>query len=230
MSNKAIQVKEVASCESVSGDTLDGAPRSMNNTDSIGFESANSELGHLNSAAPMYSDSITVIQRQMKQLPFWVRALLGQLPGKHIRLDGQDYLTRWMLKGDGSGRSWEVYIHHLQSVDVSRFLHNHPWPWFLALALAGYYRQDVLESETGDVRRETIRWWNFFRGQNRYHAIREISDGGVWTLVITSPRNGHKWGYWNSDRKLHVSDDIDRDSRTRSETTYFRGCQHQLHR
>lgn len=230
MSNKAIQVKEVVSRESVPGDTLDGTPCSMKNIDSIGLGSVASELGYLNSAAPVYSDAIAVIQQHMKQLPFWVRALLRQLPGKHIRLDGQDYLTRWMLKGDGSGRSWEVYIHHLQSVDVSRFLHNHPWPWFLALALAGHYHQDVLESETGDVRRETIRWWNFFRGQNRYHAIREISDGGVWTLVITSPRNDHKWGYWNSYLQLHVSDDIDPDSHTRSETIYFKGRQRQSHR
>ncbi|MCE2436425.1 MAG: hypothetical protein J4F97_00205 [Pseudomonadales bacterium] len=153
--------------------------------------------------------------------PRWLRPLLRRLPGKHIELGSEPYLTRWMLKGDGSGRSWEIYIHHLHAIDVSRFLHNHPWRWFLAFVLAGGYGQDTVDNRIGRVRRERINWFNLFIGQNRYHAIREISDGGVWTLVVSSRRNGHLWGYWDSDRQTHLPDDEDPEAKTSSVTIYF---------
>ena len=153
--------------------------------------------------------------------PRWLRPLLKRLPGKHIELEGKPYLTRWMIRGDGSGESWEVYIHRLHRIDVSRFLHNHPWLWFLAIVLAGRYRQDTINSRVGKPRSERVNWFNLLVGQHQYHAIRELSEGGAWTLMITPPRNGHMWGFWDSERQVHVPDDEDPESQASSETIYF---------
>ena len=223
MSNRESQMMKIDLLEHGSEPAPRSSLRPTTKDDSIGLRPATSGAEVLDSATPRLSDAVTELQKYMIRQPLWVRTLVRRLPGKHIKLDGEGYLTRWMLRGDGSGQRWEVYIHHLHSVDVSRHLHNHPWPWFLAFVLAGHYRQDVLVNEAGGIRRETIRWCNFFRGQNRYHSIREVPAGGVWTLAITPPKNGHKWGYWDSERELHVPDDADPDSDLRSETTYFRG-------
>ena len=138
--------------------------------------------------------------------------MLKRLSGKQIFLNGEPYLTRFYLIGDGSGRRFELYLHHIQLKDPYRWLHNHPWSWFLSVVLRGHYFQQVIDPSRS-VSRETSRvsFFNLFRGKQRYHAITNVPDSGVWTLVLVPPktRHGIRWGYWNEDEKIHEPDTRD---------------------
>ena len=146
------------------------------------------------------------------QLESWRPRILRGLSGKRIYLNGKPYLTRYYLLGDGSGKGYEVYLHHIQREDPYRWLHNHPWRWFLSIVLRGGYKQEVLQLPgEGPHKTQRVRFINLFRGQNRYHAITELPKKGAWTLVIVPPkmRESRRWGYWNEDAKVHEPDSGD---------------------
>ena len=136
----------------------------------------------------------------------FVRWFLSLLSGKHVYVEGNLYLSRYYLVGNGSGNKHELYLHILHDVDRYRWEHNHPWRWFLSLILRGWYRQDVFHANTGGHRSENIRWYSLFRGQRTYHAIRDLPRGPAWTLVLVSPKTSEQWGYWDKDRGVHVPD------------------------
>lgn len=133
---------------------------------------------------------------------------LRNTSGKTIFVYDEPYLTRYYLFGNGSGKSFEVYVHHMHKVDEFRWLHNHPWRWFLSIVLAGSYRQETLDRRTGSSRHQHIRRLNLFRRFERYHAIRELPRGTAWTLVIVPPKcHDYEWGYWDSENGCHVADE-----------------------
>lgn len=135
------------------------------------------------------------------------RHLLKRVSGKTIYVYGEPYLTRYYLIGNGSGKSMEVYVHHMHKVDEFRWLHNHPWSWFFALVLSGSYLQETIDVRTQKTGYQHIRVVNLFKGFNRYHAIRKLPNGSAWTLVVVPPkRSDYEWGYWDSARKIHVED------------------------
>lgn len=133
--------------------------------------------------------------------------LLHRFGGKTIYVHDQLYLTRYYLLGDGSGRGFEVYVHHMHAVDSFRWLHNHPWHWFLSFVFRGSYEQDTFNRETSVNRKQTIRWFNLFRGLHQYHAIRSLPKGHAYTLVIAPPKiKDYEWGYWDDNTGRHIPD------------------------
>lgn len=146
----------------------------------------------------------------------FVETILSWFSGKRIFIDEKPYLTRYYLVGDGSGTSTEIYLHHIQAIDHFRWLHNHPWPWFLSIVLRGTYTQDVAIPGIRPSETVNVRWLNFFRGQDRYHAIRSLPSGDAWSLVVVPKKNDHVWGYWDTREQRHVPDDslINQSSRT----------------
>ncbi|MCY3883651.1 MAG: hypothetical protein OXG24_01920 [Gammaproteobacteria bacterium] len=134
--------------------------------------------------------------------------LLRKTSGKTIFVYDQPYLTRYYLIGNGSGKSFEVYVHQMHKVDEFRWLHNHPWRWFLSIVLAGSYWQETLDCRNGRHQREHIRRVNLFRRSDRYHAIRELPSGSAWTLVVVPPkRQAYEWGYWDTQNSCHIADE-----------------------
>ena len=153
----------------------------------------------------------------------WVDQLLGRLSGKCITINGEPYLTRYYLVGNGLGRGVEIYIHKLHRRDSFRWLHNHPWTWFLSIVLSGYYIQRVIQPNKGTAKTEQrVTWINFFRKRTRYHAITEVAPGGTWTLVIVPPktRSATGWGFWNEDLASYVPHESQETS-DESETIHF---------
>lgn len=145
----------------------------------------------------------------------WVDRILKRLSGKQIFLNGKPYLTRYYLIGDGSGRRFELYLHFIQLKDPYRWLHNHPWRWFLSVVLRGHYTQQVLRPSSNVGRKNVhVRYMNLFRGKNRYHAISNVPEKGVWTLVLVPPksRGSTRWGYWNEEDGVHEPDTGDASS------------------
>ena len=159
---------------------------------------------------PGESLSDTTFERVAEPRPArWIDRFLKRLSGKQIFLDGRPYLTRYYLIGDGSGRRFELYLHRIQLKDPYRWLHNHPWRWFLSLVLIGHYTQQVLDLASNAGRREVhVRYVNLFRGKHRYHAISDVPEKGVWTLVLVPPksRGTVRWGYWNEEDEVHEPD------------------------
>lgn len=142
----------------------------------------------------------------------WIDRILKRLSGKRIYLDGNPYLTRYYLIGDGTGRRFELYLHYIQLKDPYRWLHNHPWHWFVSIVVRGHYTQEVLTPSSKASRRKIrVRFINLFMGKNRYHAIHDVPAKGVWTLVLVPPKSNdrERWGYWNEDDEVHEPDSGD---------------------
>lgn len=139
----------------------------------------------------------------------WLHRLLRRFGGKTIYVYDKLYLTRYYLLGDGSGTSFEIYVHHMHATDSFRWLHNHPWKWFFSFVFSGSYIQDTYDRKTNTFGKQHIRWFNVFRGLNRYHSIRELPRGSAWTLVLAPPKlKDYNWGYWNDETNEHVEDNV----------------------
>ena len=148
-----------------------------------------------------------------------LQRLLRRTSGKTIYVYGEPYLTRYYLVGNGSGRGFEVYVHNMHKVDQFRWLHNHPWNWFLSIVLSGYYVQDIFNRRTNHSKKQNIRLVNLFRGLHRYHAIRELPKGEAWTLVLVPPKKkAFEWGYWNPESQSHIQDNEIGHESARTET------------
>ena len=74
--------------------------------------------------------------------------------------------------------------------DADPCLHNHPWPWAFSYILAGFYLEARGRSHL--LRRDGD--WLTLR-TNTFHRIAEVSDGGAWTLFITSAGPRQPWGF-----------------------------------
>lgn len=149
----------------------------------------------------------------------WIERVFPRISGKRIELNGEPYLTRYYLLGNGSGHGYELYLHHLRKEDKSRWLHNHPWRWFLSIVLRGSYVQRVRRPQSdANERLEKIRFLNVFRGKDRYHSITQVPQHGTWTLVLVPPKtkDTQDWGYWDSDASVHLpdADDDEEDTKT----------------
>ena len=139
----------------------------------------------------------------------WLHRLLKRFGGKTIYVYDKKYLTRYYLWGNGSGDSFELYVHHMRATDSFRWLHNHPWKWFISFVFSGSYVQDTYNRDTKKSGKQHIRWFNIFRGINRYHSIRELPRGTAWTLVLAPPKlKDYNWGYWNDETNEHIEDNL----------------------
>jgi hypothetical protein len=152
---------------------------------------------------------------------FWLvkRAALHRHHGHLYDKGGPLYMGRWRVidefKRDIYGRYTTertlssrvlekltgytaIRLHHIVREDRDRHLHNHPFD-FRTFILHGWYVEEregwkyfwggpctdtttLRAGDTGDGRHGT------------YHRIREVSEGGVWTLFCMT-RNTDKWGF-----------------------------------
>lgn len=137
----------------------------------------------------------------------WARILVS---GKPHQVIGETYLRRWYLIPRNPYLN--LYLHHFQSSDDDRALHNHPW-WFVSWIIKGSY---IEHTPGGTAKRR--RWSVAFRPAEWRHRIQlsrglqevgvddQTSTGGplvrywknveipVWTVILTGPRK-HSWGF-----------------------------------
>ncbi|MGH9931715.1 MAG: hypothetical protein ACREA9_21135 [Pyrinomonadaceae bacterium] len=135
-------------------------------------------------------------------------------PYFHLPCDEDpSYMKRWWVFNryrldNGKPRfrwcPWSVRVHHILREDRERHIHDHPWN-ARTIILRGFYVEyrenaefesmtpsnpsnpefEVKLRQAGDT--ATL-------GHNRYHCIRQVSDGGVYTLFISGPWQG-VWGF-----------------------------------
>lgn len=127
-------------------------------------------------------------------------ALIDRLPSTVITNDGgEPYLLRVYLLRVLRSVLPGVFLHRFFRSDGDRELHNHPWPWAVALILSGGYREERLHRPSDSVRTRVVRpgRLNFIRGDT-FHRIELLDpERGCWTLFVAAPRKaGSKsWGF-----------------------------------
>ncbi|CAI8832788.1 Signal peptidase I [Pseudomonas sp. IT-P2] len=150
----------------------------------------------------------------------WLIARAKLTPYQHIMsADGTEmYMGRWWLLNPYSRIThkprfwwcpWSFRIHHILRPDEDRDLHDHPWH-ARTIILRGWYREQRLETpdlptgmpmvrepsdepaETTSIIRRPGDTARLLHGE--YHRIDEVSEGGVFTLFITSKWRGD-WGF-----------------------------------
>lgn len=149
-----------------------------------------------------------------------IRNYSAPRPYTHIRGDdGSLYMGRWWVfnpygkdaTGEPTPARWQwlpsVRIHWIRRPDSDRHMHDHPWN-ARTIVLHGWYEEERQVSAvpkgvswfpvwTADFLRAGFRRERGYTGRllfGEYHRIREVSDGGVWTLFFTWPKQG-TWGF-----------------------------------
>lgn len=155
----------------------------------------------------------------MNRLVDWLIALGKRTPYSHLyHGDGSAYMLRfWLIAPSWWTLGWAVRLHFIATADDDRHLHDHPFS-FLSIVLRGWYvelrpvERDprfvkgaepcyMTQRKPGD-----IAWRPCFQR----HRISHVSQGGVWTLVITTPAR-QPWGfytpkgktYWRAYQSIH---------------------------
>lgn len=123
-----------------------------------------------------------------------VRPHLDLLPHDDIVIDGQQYMRRWWIVRT---RFFEARIHYTSSADVGEHVHDHPFD-FITIVMKGTYDEYLASAELVRHRRGVP----FFRQAEVAHAIDKISQGGVWSLVLTGPRR-REWGFYVDGNWVH---------------------------
>ncbi len=141
----------------------------------------------------------------------WLIRHAMRTPYSHIEKDGEVYMWRYWLfnpypntGGSGADRKrWQfpisVRIHHIVLPDQDRHLHDHPWN-ARTIILRGTYAEirrerpykalwDFTEVETNYLRKAGS---TATLGFGEFHRIVDITQDGVWTMLIT----GHYRGTW----------------------------------
>lgn len=104
--------------------------------------------------------------------------------------------------------SWlpSVRIHHILRRDEDRHLHDHPWD-ARTIILNGEYVEKRLLGYFGPPERPLNGLFRRMPGDTaavrfgEYHAITEVSEGGVWTMFITFGYRG-TWGFLVAGKKV----------------------------
>lgn len=129
----------------------------------------------------------------------WLIDRAQKTPYQHL----PQYMDRWwVFNGYGSEETkyerkikWlpSIRIHHILRADLDRNLHDHPWD-ARTIILKGYYEEERLMPDG------TTRIFYRFEGNTarlnygEYHTIKDVSEGGVWTLFFTWKYKG-SWGF-----------------------------------
>ena len=136
-----------------------------------------------------------------------MRALLHWLTGRlrvnivKAEVSAQDptrtpLFERYLVCGLPGGGA--VYLHHYLRPDPDRGLHDHPWPWAIALPLAGgYYEERVwrwgLHGPHTCFHRRRPGLPYLLSGHD-FHQISEMIAGTSWSLFIHGA-NSKAWGF-----------------------------------
>lgn len=117
-------------------------------------------------------------------------------PVKVIYEDGKGaYLERYFLFNFAGMR---FYLHRIVGSDPDRGLHNHPWPWAIAIVLFGKYLE-IYEDAKGNRKNRIVNLFNFILGR-KFHRIKirddyKIEHREVWTLFIHRDKEVKGWGF-----------------------------------
>lgn len=136
----------------------------------------------------------------------WLIRRAMKTPYTHIYHPKGLYMGRWWLfnayQPETSGRkNWfpiSIRVHHICLPDEARDMHDHPWN-ARTIILKGGYTEHRLEAvmPNGDV---LAKVYNRVPGDTatirfgEYHNIKELPDGGAWTLFISGKYRG-TWGF-----------------------------------
>lgn len=137
-----------------------------------------------------------------------------QTPYMHLPSnEDPSYMMRWWVFNPYNRHNnkprfrwcpWSIRVHHIRREDSDRVMHDHPWNartfilkgWYIEVRENPDYDDSIIPHagnwplglkwrRAGDTAK---------LGFGEYHAIREVSDGGVYTLFISGPWQG-VWGF-----------------------------------
>lgn len=87
--------------------------------------------------------------------------------------------------------SFGIYLHHLQTSDEDRALHDHPWTFITFLIGGGYY--EWVETTAGLREYWRPRFSVLYRPAEWRHRLSLVRP--TWTLVIRFKAR-RLWGFW----------------------------------
>lgn len=98
---------------------------------------------------------------------------------------------------------WNIRIHHIMRPDQDRDLHDHPWNAKTFILEGWYVEERFVNKDINDLKYDIERRAGGTASlkYGEYHRIKEISDGGVWTLFISGKYQG-TWGFWVNGAKV----------------------------
>lgn len=103
-----------------------------------------------------------------------------------VRLDGEPYLTRYILKLFGR----TLRLHKFHRGDDDRAFHDHPWP-FWTFPLKTYW-----ELVPGvPYQRQRVRAFRLHYRPAEYQHIVLDPERPFWTIVFTG-KYERSWGFW----------------------------------
>ena len=142
----------------------------------------------------------------------WLINRAMRTPYSPIVKDGELYMERFWLFNpypdtgeSGADRtSWQfpisIRIHHIALPDQDRDLHDHPWNARIFI-LRGAYREVRRFGPGLDVTIDRLAGETATLKFGEYHAITDVSTGGVWTMFVTGKYRG-TWGFWVNGAKV----------------------------
>jgi hypothetical protein len=100
-----------------------------------------------------------------------------------------------------------LYLHHYLRSDPDRGPHDHPWPWAVALPLAGGYHEDRVETLCqGNAvmvrrRRRPLRPYRLTGFD--FHQVVIEADATSWSLFLTGANGFKTWGFLRPITEWH---------------------------
>lgn len=91
---------------------------------------------------------------------------------------------------------WNIRVHWIKRADRELHLHDHPWHARTIILKGGYVEERLLPFHLGAGSEQFIRTRGDTAtiGYEQYHRITNVTDGGTWTLFISSKYQGI-WGF-----------------------------------
>jgi hypothetical protein len=135
-------------------------------------------------------------------------ALAGRLPTRIIWAEQSEhdpsrsplfershlFTVRLPLIGDVT-----CYLHHYLRSDPDAGLHDHPWPWAIAVPLVGGYREERLigmhMGHVGSVTRRRRPLLPYRLTGYDFHRVLVENDTTSWSLFFTGQDDFKPWGF-----------------------------------
>lgn len=88
-----------------------------------------------------------------------------------------------------------VYLHHYLRSDPDLGLHDHPWPWAVALPLAGGYREERACGPMWHRIRHRLPGLAYFLRGYDFHRVLVEPGATSWSLFVTGANGFKPWGF-----------------------------------
>lgn len=122
------------------------------------------------------------------------------------------YMDRWWLcngYGDDHKRRFEwlpaIRIHHILRADRDEHLHDHPCDARTFILKGWYVEEREAVAGAADAFRYRLEGDTTALPHGTFHSIRQVSEGGVWTLFVLYRRKS-SWGFKVNGRKVDYRD------------------------